>query len=208
MSYKSIPTRNLSGISWMIDTHVIDDPKFNDHLFKMYELGWIYLQTPDTVFNELRTRKDLKHRDELLDKRDSFSMPLGPHILGQSSLDFSIASSRNEESRIAKIHSALWKGRIFTEDCQKSEEGNRSAGRKVSDTLIVNCTIRYGLHVLVTNDAEVIEGAARVREEVGNFYAWNVESATLIALSAIEKVRKLRLAPSDRLWKEDLPVWP
>ena len=207
MNYKKIPTRCLTGKSWMIDTHVIDRPEFED-LFQMYQLGWVYLQTPDTVFNELKTRKDARHRDELLTARQAFPMPMGPFVIGRSSLGYAVLGSDADQKQLEKIHSVLWNGRIFSEDCQKADEGNGAAESKVGDTMIIQTTMRYAKEALITNDREILEGVSRIRQHVGNFQAWSVKDATLIAFDACKRIRIVREAQPDRVWDEDLPNWP
>ena len=64
-------TRGITSISWFLDTNVIGDPKAFD-LIRMHDLGWIYLQTPDTVLNELMTNRDEAGRTRLLGLRKPF----------------------------------------------------------------------------------------------------------------------------------------
>jgi len=207
MNYKSIPSRNLTGKSWTIDTHVMDHPDAAD-LIRMYKLSWIYLQTPDTVFSELSTRKDETDREKLLDERSSFPMSMGIFILDRSNLDLAVLGSEEEMEKMKKIHSALWEGHTFSDDCRSGAEGNAKARSRAGDTMIIHTTMRYSIGTLVTNDMDLLEGAQRIREQVGNFQAWNIKSATTLAFEACKRVRTIRAAQPERQWEEELPDWP
>jgi hypothetical protein len=205
----------ITGISWFLDTNVIGDPKAID-LFRMHNLGWIYLQTPDTVYNELATNRDEADRGRLLNLRAPFPTPMGPHVLGRSTLGLSVIGSDLDQQQIEKIHLALWQGVSFSEDSiiGSNDEGlygkkkSKEARSRVGDTLIVQTTIRYCKEVLVTQDKGILLGASRVREKVGNFRAYSVPEATVIAMQACHRRRSLREAQIGRSWDVELPDWP
>ena len=208
-------TRGLTSISWFLDTNVIGDSKAVD-LVRMHELGWIYLQTPDTVFNELMTNRDEEDRRRLLGLRKPFPIPMGPHVLGRSTLGLSVIGSDLDQQQIEKIHLALWQGVTFSEDLTigQNTEGlfgkgkSKQARSRVGDTLIVQTTIRYCKDALITEDQGILSGASRVREIVGNFHAFSIQDATVLATQACSRTRKLREAQIGRTWDSELPEWP
>ena len=137
-------------------------------------------------------------------------MALGPFVLDRSTLGLSVLGSVRDDQQIRAIHEALWPGHTFKMDSitqLQAEEGKKARSR-IGDTLIVQTTIRYCKDGLVTNDRGILNGAARVREQFGNFHAYSIYEATAIANSKIQRVRILRASQSTRIWTDELPDWP
>ena len=208
-------TRGITSISWFLDTNVIGEPKAFD-LIRMHDLGWIYLQTPDTVLNELTTNRDEAGRTRLLGLRKLFPISMGPHVLGRSTLGLSVIGSDLDQQQIEKIHLALWQGAAFSEDLDvglnaaglSGKGKSKEARSRVGDTLIVQTTLRYCKEALVTEDQGLLSGASRVRKTVGNFYAHSIQDATVLAMQACRRKRKLREAQIGKAWDSELPEWP
>ena len=99
----SLPARNITGIRYSIDTHIIDreDAQL---LRKLYETEWIQLLLPDTVMTEITSKKDPDRKDELLESSSSYFVNMGPTVLGSSLLNYSLNGSELDQSRIQEIH--------------------------------------------------------------------------------------------------------
>ena len=190
------PTQNFTSIRWFIDTHVVDSPKASN-LRKLYELGWIYLQVPDTVITELASTNNPEIREALLDQSSSFMVSMGPNVLGSSLIGYSLIGSKADRERIDAIHQVLWE-RPFHADA--SSEGSRTGLTRARDTLIVNNAIHYQADALITQDEKILNRYPRLHSISPTFKAITIGSAINQALASIKRVRTTSRMP--------LPEWP
>jgi hypothetical protein len=196
----SAPTRNLTGLSWFLDTHVHDHVDFKI-LRKLYETGWVYLQVPDTVVIELSDRNDPEHREILLDSISIFPIPMGPSVLGHSLLGLSVTGSDDDQKRLSTVHLCIWGNQTFASDAKAADEGNNSARKRLRDTMIVSTTIRYHSQGLITHDGKIIDAVEKVRVHYPDFRVLSIHEATSLAMREISRIRKTGI------YKE-LPDWP
>ena len=199
------PTRNLTQLHWSLDTNIIGDSNLKI-LKRLFHLGWIYLETPDTVQFELTFTKDEKKRKELLDERSSFPMPMGPMVLNHSQLGFSVNGSTQDEDRLREVHLIIWKSHTFESDASVAEE-NTKARHRLRDSMIVSTSIRYNLNTLVSLDDDLLEASPRLFEKFG-IRVISLDNATIEALAAVSRVRKKAEILRDSVWYNDLPKWP
>ena len=195
-SFQLPPTQNLTGIRWFIDTHIVDSPEASK-LRKLYELGWIYLQVPDTVITELTSANNPKNREALLDQASSFMVSMGPNVLGSSLIGYSLIGSPADQERIDAIHQILWE-KPFKSDA--SSEGSRTGLTRARDSLIVNNAIHYQADALITQDQKILNRYPRLHSISPTFKAITIDSALNQALASIKCVRTTSRVP--------LPEWP
>ena len=174
----------------------------------MYSLEWIYLQTPDTVFLELSTAKNPRKREELLESRSEFPMPMGAHVLGHSQLGFSVSGSEEDRRRLEIVHGIIWNGKSPQEDAALSSKGNRAASSRLRDSMIVATTIRYAHKTLITEDQGLLRASNALGLEFQGFRIINIRSATSMAKTAIARVRHLMELNLGRQSVQNLPDWP
>ena len=192
------PNRNLTGISYYVDNHVIDSKKAK--LLRKFHLhGWIYLQVSDTVLTEILSAQSKLKKWKLVRSISIFPISMGPTVLGSSIQGFSLIGSEVDKSRIEKIHVLLWPNHTFDSDNAIMRE-NSKARTRVRDTLIVSNTIRYSISYLVTEDKEILKAQSRIRSEFSSFYAIDINAATLESIKAVARARTHS--------KESLPRWP
>ena len=199
------PTRNITGLHWALDTNIIGNPNLKT-LKKLFGLGWIYLETPDTVQFELTQTKNGDKRRDLLEERNSFPMPMGPTVLNHSQLGFSVNGSPQDEARLHEVHLAIWKSHTFEQDSSVAEL-NTKARHRLRDTMIISTSIRYNLNTLVSLDDALLEASPHLFEKYG-IRVITLESATLEALAAVQGTRKKARVMTDSVWYKDLPKWP
>jgi predicted nucleic acid-binding protein len=199
-------TRNITGLSWCLDTNIVDNPDF-EFIRRLFEVGWIYLQTPSTVFMELSNRKDPEAREELLELRNPFCMPMGIMVLGHAQLDLAVFASEADVKLLHQIHERLW-NTTFEEDAAKSDNGVHKAQNRIRDSMIVHTSIRYGASALLTQDQRLLKGAGAVRGLGSNFQILSLESAKRIALHQIARKRYFKTLKPNSVWVKDLPDWP
>lgn len=199
------PTRNLTGIHWALDTNIIGNPDLQS-LIKLFDLGWLYLETPDTVQFELTFTKDENKREQLLSERNNFPMPMGPMVLNHSQLGFSVNGSKQDEERLHEVHLIIWKSNTFEEDALLSTEFT-NARHRLRDTMIVSTSIRYNLNTLVSLDEDLLSASPRLFEKYG-FRVISLEAAISNALAAINKLREKAKVMVESVWYKDLPNWP
>lgn len=198
-------TRNITALSWFIDNHVVDVPEA-ENLRRLYEEGWIYLKTADTIMVEQLEARDKVTRENLQEQLSAFPIMRGPHTLGHSMLGFSVLGSDEDEARIDKVHQTLWPSRNLEAD-RRNVENNRRARSCFRDTLIVATSIRYGV-ALVTNDGGIFKARDRLHNEFGGFEVMTISEATAIAFDEVRLSRKYAaLEPSDSDY-QNLPIWP
>lgn len=199
------PARNITGIHWALDTNIIGNREIKT-LKKLFGLGWIYLETPDTVQFELTFTKNKKKKKALLFERSTFPMPMGPIVLDHSQLGFSVNGSPEDERRLQEVHQLIWKTHTFQEDVGFAKT-NAKARHRVRDSMIISTAIRYNLNALVSLDDGLLEASSRLFEEFG-LRVITLGAATNEALAAVHKVReKSQLMPTS-VWYKDLPKWP
>lgn len=199
-------TRNITGLSWYIDNHVVDAEE-GENLRRLYLEGWIDLQTPDTVMVEQFEANNKATRERLLEQRSAFPMSLGPMILDHSFIGYSVLGTDEDEARIEKVHQTLWPTRSLISDRQNAEN-NRMARTCFRDTLIVATSIRYGGVALVTNDGGILEAIDGLRREFNGFEVMSISRATDIAFDEVRSARKYAvLEPNDSDY-HNLPIWP
>lgn len=199
------PARNITGIHWSLDTNIIGNRDLRT-LKRLFSLGWIYLETPDTVQFELTFTKNQKKRKELLFERSSFPMPMGPIVLNHSQLGFSVKGSPEDETRLQEVHQLIWKTHTFQDDAALAES-NGKARHRLRDSMIVSTTIRYNLEALVSLDDGLLDASSRLFDKYG-MRVIALDSATQEALAAVRKTReKSQLMPTS-IWYKDLPKWP
>lgn len=199
------PTRNITGLQWALDTNIIGNPELVE-LTRMFELGWIYLETPDTVQFELSRAKDEFARERLLEERSGFPMPLGPTVLNHSQIGFSVNGSAQDEERLHDVHLIIWKTQSFQEDALVAEK-NAKARNRVRDTMIVSTSIRYKLDTLVSLDEGLLDASARLSEKFG-IRVISLSSAKSEAFRAVSKAREKAAVMGDSVWYKELPNWP
>jgi hypothetical protein len=199
-------TRNITGLSWYIDNHVVDAEE-GENLRRLYLEGWIDLQTPDTVMVEQSEANDKATKERLLEQRSAFPMSLGPIILDHSFIGYSVLGSDEDEARIDKVHQTLWPTRSLISDRQ-NVENNRRARTYFRDTLIVATSIGYGGVALVTNDKGILKARDRLRKEFNGFDVMSISRATDIAFDEVQSWRRdAELEPNDSDY-QNLPIWP
>ena len=199
------PTRNITGIHWALDTNIIGNKNLKT-LKRLFSLGWIYLETPDTVQFEISFTKDEKKKKRLLTERSSFPMPMGPIVLNHSQLGFSVNSSPEDETRLYEVHQIIWSSRTFKEDAAEAET-NAKARHRLRDTMIVSTSIRYNLNTLVSLDERLLSASSRLFEKYG-LRVISLETATVEALAVVRGTRKKAQVLSDSVWFKNLPKWP
>jgi predicted nucleic acid-binding protein len=199
------PTRNITGLHWALDTNIIGNHNLKT-LKKLFSLGWIYLETPDTVQFELTFTKDKKRKRDLLEERNSFPMPMGPTVLNHSQLGFSVNGSPQDEERLHEVHLTIWKSHTFEQDASVAEL-NTKARHRLRDTMIISTSIRYNLNTLVSLDDGLLEASSRLVEKYG-IRVISLESATLEALAAVQGTRKKAQLMTNSVWYKNLPKWP
>jgi len=200
-------TRNITGISWCLDTNIIDNDDF-EFIKKLFAVGWIYLQTPSTVYMELSNRKDPKARRDLLELRQPFTIPFGTLVLGHSQLGLSVLGTDKDELVLHKIHELIWNGTTFEVDAAKSDEGVHKAKNRIRDSMIVHTSIRIGASGLITQDIGLLDGAPAISGNFSNFQILSLESAKEIALKEVDRKRHFRTLEPESVWVKDLPDWP
>jgi predicted nucleic acid-binding protein len=199
-------TRNITGLSWCLDTNIVYNPDF-EFIRRLFEVGWIYLQTPSTVFMELSNRKDPEAREELLELRNPFCMPMGIMVLGHAQLDLAVFASEADVKLLHQIHERLW-NTTFEEDAAKSDNGVHKAQNRIRDSMIAHTSIRYGASALLTQDQRLLKGASAVLGLGSNFQILSLESAKRIALHQIARKRYFKTLKPNSVWVKDLPDWP
>lgn len=190
------PIRNLTGIRWFIDTHILDIPEAGT-LRKLYELGWIYLQIPDTVITEVSSAKNPDVQSTLISQASSYMISKGPNVLGSSLIGLSILGSDSDQARIVNIHKLIW-GKSFESDLPPT--GSRKGLTRVRDTLIINNVIHYQADALITEDRALQGSQARLQEVYPGIQIMSAENATTEALMRVSKIRNVSKVP--------LPEWP
>ncbi len=157
---------------------------------------------------ELSTAQNPIKREELLELRSDFPMPMGAHVLGHSQLGMSVFGSEEDQNRLEKVHGIIWSGKTPQADAASSNEGNRAARSRLRDSMIVATTIRYAHKTLITEDHDLLEASNALGLEFQGFRIIDIRSATSIAKAAIARVRRLReLNPQSRS-VQNLPDWP
>lgn len=199
------PTRNITGIHWALDTNIIGNPKLKK-LKRLHGLGWIYLETPDTVQFELMFTKDEKKRKVLLEERSSFPMPMGPMVMDHSQLGCSVNGSPEDEERLREVHLIIWQSHTFDADALVAEE-NTKARHRLRDTMIVSTSIRYNLNTLVSLDVGLLNASPRLFEKY-RIRVISLDSANIEALAEVKGVRRKVEIMRDSVWYKDLPKWP
>jgi hypothetical protein len=200
-------TKNITGLSWCIDTHIVDNPDF-EFLNRLFNLGWIYLQTPSTVLLELLNTKDVIKKERLLNMQSTFPTPMSPIVLGHSLLGYSVFASSSDEDAIGKIHEIIWNGKLIGEDAVKAEEGNKKARSRLRDTLIVQTSIRIGDSGLITQDEDLLKASSAISDKFMKFRIMSISQARNAALGGVAKIRRIQSLTPDNYRVRDLPDWP
>lgn len=198
------PGRNLTGIRWTIDVHVIDNSEATD-LIQMYRLGWIDLQTTDTLLTELSERKDDAHREELMEAAEPFPVAMGPMILDHSLLGLGVLGSEQDEERLRLVYSVLWPGNSYEADGAMASAKGRTRYR---DAMHVATSIRYRFQGFVTNDQGILARATELAERFDGFQVLSVSDATDLAKSSTNTVRTRAALPLHSQDPNGLPDWP
>ena len=198
------PTRNITGLRWALDTSTIGNPDLKS-LTRLFDLGWIYLETPDTVAFELSFAKNEVKREELQSERNQFPMPLGPHFFGHSALDYSVLGTEEDKVRIDEIHQSIW-NRSFSEDISIAADFS-NARHRARDSMIVSTSVRYAFDTLVTEDSDLLNASGRLQGKF-SIRTINLKSAYTQAIAEIESVRRKALIITDSIWYKNLPDWP
>lgn len=199
------PTRNLTGLRWSIDTNIIILNEC-ENLYRLYELGWISLETPDTVEFELSKIDDPQIRAKRFEQRANFAMPLGPAVLDQSRLGLSVMGSKEDESRLKNIHGLIWGSSTCDLDFSACFTSTKSQHR-LRDSMIVSTSIRYGISALITRDDKLLASSPRLKENY-EFAVISPEYALSIAEAEVQRTRKVAHQLKDSRWYQDLPNWP
>lgn len=199
------PTRNITGIHWALDTNTIGNSELKT-LRRLHGLGWIYLETPDTVQFELTFTKDERKRKVLLEERSSFPMPMGPMVLDHSQLGFSVNASPKDEERLREVHAIIWQSHTFDADASVAEK-NANARHRLRDSMIVSTSIRYNLNTLVSLDVGLLNASTRLFEKY-RMRVISLDSASVEALAEVKGVRRKAEIMRDSVWYQDLPKWP
>ena len=199
------PTRNITQLHWALDTNIIGNSKLKT-LKRLFRLGWIYLETPDTVQFELNFTKDESKRKKLLKERSNFPMPMGPMVLNHSALGLSVNGSPQDEERLHNVHLLIWKSHTFEDDAAVATE-NTKARHRIRDTMIVSTSIRYNLNTLVSLDEDLLDSSQRLSQNYG-IRVISLDSATSEALLNVSQVREKAKVMKDSVWYKDLPNWP
>lgn len=192
----TVPVRNITGIRFSIDTHIIDREDAQQ-LRSIYEAGWIQLLLPDTVMTEIDSRVDIGDREELLELSTRYIVNMGPIVLGSSLLGYSVNGSNDEQSRIREIHRILW-DQSFDHDL--SESGSSKGRTRARDSLIVNNSIKYHTDALITEDKMLRKKSCGLENYFPDFRAISIQDAVNEALRAISAIRAENIP--------NLPAWP
>ena len=197
--------RNITGYRWSIDTNIIILNE-SERLYKLYEYGWISLETPDTVEFELSRMEDPEIRAQRFEDRANFAMPLGPAVLDQFKLGSAVMGSKEDDSRLKNIHSLIWGSSTCQLDYSTSFTSNKSQHR-LRDSMIVSTSIRYGITALITRDDKLLAASPLLEENYG-FAVINPEVAVSKAEAEVQRIKKVALKLKDSHWYKDLPDWP
>ena len=197
------PSRNLTGLSWIVDVHVLDHPDAAD-LRRMGVLGWVHLQTADTTMTEVGAAKDPATVERVRGALEQFPVLMGPMVLGHSVLGYSVLGSQGDSDRIRLAYSTLWPNNSYADDGSMTTAMGRTRFR---DALHVATGVRYALQGFVTNDGPVLNRAHDVAVTFDGFALLSVEQATIRARTEIGHVRR-RSATIGRPDPTDLPVGP
>jgi hypothetical protein len=185
----------------------VDSPDF-EFLNRLFDLGWIYLQTPSTVYFELSNTTNDDKRESLLDMQATFSMPMGPMVPDHGQLGFSVSSSPQDEEDLQKIHGFIWNGKSFFDDRDKAAKGNAAARNRVRDTMIVQTSIRCPTGGLITQDEDLLRASSLIGGNFMNFRIMTISQAQDAALRGVAKMRRIQSLAPDNYRVRDLPDWP
>jgi hypothetical protein len=156
---------------------------------------------------ELSNKNDAEARQELLELREPFPMPMGVMLPGHAQRDFSVTANDEDEKVLHQIHEQLWQA-TFEQDAAKSNEGVHNAQNRIRDSLIVHTSIRYGASALITEDQGLLRGSGAVSGYGSNLQILSLQSARTIALAEIARKRHFKTLEPDSVWVKDLPDWP
>lgn len=198
------PARNLSGIRWAVDVHVIDLEEAGE-LRRLGQLGWVYLQVADTTIIEVLGAQDPDNRDRLLDAVEPFPVLMGPAVLDHSVFGMAVVGSDDDSSRLRHVYSVLWPNNSFTEDGAMATAAGRTRFR---DAMHVATSVRYALDGFVTNDQRVLGRADELAAAFSGFRVMSVAVATETAYAAVEHVRRQVKRGQEIAGDGVLPTWP
>jgi hypothetical protein len=188
-----------------LDTNVIGNSGLQP-LRRLFELGWLYLETPDTVEFELSFSRNHEPREDLLHERNSFPMSMGPAVLGHSKLGSSVLGSHLDGERLSEVHKLIWKTQTFQEDALVANV-NTAARHRLHDSMIVATTIRYWINTLVSEDRALLAASPKLLTEFG-MRVISIESASSEAFAAVAQVKVRALKMPDSIEYKNLPEWP
>lgn len=195
----------VTGLRWHIDTHMVDIEQ-GEFLRRCYVEGWVDIEaTVDVVAELTRTANDQK-REQLLEFRAIFPMPLTPFAPDLSGLGFTIAGTPEDQDRINVVHKALW-GTPWSEDKHKQAGGNRKALSRIGDTLIACGAIYYGAD-LVSFDGPLCAHSVNLKVDFPDFRIIPVADANREVKEAIEFARECAIVYPDEPDYRGLPDWP
>lgn len=160
-----VPARfeNRLGQGFVVDTNIVDDPApATAELKRLHETGWIDLRRTDTLDEELNTRQDPEHRDELLAASEPYVEHQGPVVLDQSRLDHSVWGSEGDAEHLDEVYGLLFPG------SDRHDLSTPRAHRKLRDARHVATAIRYAADAFITRDErDLVRKADATRDRFG-----------------------------------------
>ena len=177
---------NLTGLTWFIDTHVLDSDAATE-LRTLRDLGWILLQITDTAAIEIGAAKDPVTRARLDDALWDYPMAKGPMVWDHSQWDRSVWGNDEDVARIRAVYRTLWPNGDYDADAGLQTAKGRTRFR---DALHMATSIRYLGSGFVTNDGPVLKRADAIAKAFSGFVVLSVEDATARSHLAISRKRR------------------
>lgn len=163
---------NRLGLSFVLDTHLIDDPAAAmENLRQMHNAGWLDLTRTDVMDTELSTA-NADHRAVLLSLSGNLIEHLGPAVPDHSRLGSAVIGSQIDSDRVDSVFSTLFPG------------ADRATARRqhVCDAMNVATAIRYGATGLLTRERRLLNKSATIRQRFNGFFLNTPERALEVAL--------------------------
>lgn len=193
-----------TGISWQVDTHVIDSAAA--HLLRqLRDTQWIDLSISSTTVVEVDSRSDDEHRRKLLD--DALSLPVtrGAFVLDHSHQDFDFVSTDSDNERLRRIFHILWPQRDFDADARGDSRKGLTCFR---DAKQISEAIRYAFDVFVTCDHKLLAANERLTAAGQRLESICIRTATERSLGAVVRVWRLKEEGSIYASQFHESLWP
>lgn len=186
---------NLTGLTFFIDTHIIDAMDEATLCLKhLGDEGWIDLQRTDAMDTELADAPEEKW-ERLTEASAGYPEALGPMVWGQSRWDSSVFGSEEDRIRLDDAFAILF------------PNADRATARDnhIRDAMHVSTAIRYGGYGFITRERRLLNKAPAIATRFPGFRMWSPEAALAEAAARIRGLRELHRREPNR---GDLPAWP